>query len=196
MTRSPLNPSLHTSPASQPPCHRRTACIGDVGWFNPWVGKIPWRRKWQPIPIFLPGNSHAQRSLVGCRLWGRTESVTTEVLQCSCLENPRDRGAWWAAIYWVAQSWTQLKRPLVARRGQLHGEGAGVCAPAAGDAILLSLRKECNCAICRDMDASRDCSMISTSVFRWCCHCGVRRPGSPRPCRAPGALPTFTSGSR
>ena len=33
--------------------------------FNPWVGKIPWRRKWQPTPIFLPGKSHGQRSLVG-----------------------------------------------------------------------------------------------------------------------------------
>ena len=34
--------------------------------FNPWVGKIPWRRKWQPTPVFLPGKSHGQRSLVGC----------------------------------------------------------------------------------------------------------------------------------
>ena len=33
--------------------------------FNPWVGKIPWRRKWQPTPAFLPGKSHGQRSLVG-----------------------------------------------------------------------------------------------------------------------------------
>ena len=38
-----------------------------------------WRRKWQPTPLFLPGESQGQRSLVGCRLWGRTESDTTEV---------------------------------------------------------------------------------------------------------------------
>ena len=38
--------------------------------FDHWVGKIPWRRKWQPIPAFLPGESHGQRSLVGCSLWG------------------------------------------------------------------------------------------------------------------------------
>ena len=38
-----------------------------------------WRRKWQPTPVFLPGESHGQGSLVGCRLWGRTESDTTEV---------------------------------------------------------------------------------------------------------------------
>ena len=65
--------------------------------------------------------------LVGCSPWGREESDRTErlhfhfslscigegngnPLQCSCLENPRDRGAWWAAVYGVAQSWTRLKR--------------------------------------------------------------------------------------
>ena len=70
--------------------------------------------------------SHGQRSLVDCSPWGRWESDTTEQLhfhfslscigegngnplQCSCLENPRDRGARWAAVYGVAQSWTQLK---------------------------------------------------------------------------------------
>ena len=40
-----------------------------------------WRRKWQPTPVFLPGESKGQGSLVGCRLWGRTESDTTEVTQ-------------------------------------------------------------------------------------------------------------------
>ena len=48
---------------------------------NPWVGKIPWRRKWQPTPVFLPGKSHGWRSLVGYCLWGRTESDTTEANQ-------------------------------------------------------------------------------------------------------------------
>ena len=69
-----------------------------------------WRRQWQPTPVFLPGNSHGWRSLVGCHPWGRLESDRTEWLhfhfslscigkgngnphQCSCLENPRDRGA-------------------------------------------------------------------------------------------------------
>ena len=37
--------------------------------FDPWVRKIPWRRKWQPTPVFLPGKSHGQRSLVGCIAW-------------------------------------------------------------------------------------------------------------------------------
>ena len=45
--------------------------------FDPWVGKIPWRRKWQPTPVFLPGESHGQRSLVGYSPWGCQESDTT-----------------------------------------------------------------------------------------------------------------------
>ena len=48
--------------------------------FDSWVGKIPWRRKWQPTPVFLPGESHGQRSLVGCSPRGHKESDTTEQL--------------------------------------------------------------------------------------------------------------------
>ena len=133
-----------------------------------------WRRKWQPTPVFLPGESQGRGSLVGCRLWGHTESDMTEgslnlpmhscrrrqehptpvllpgkshgwrslvgyspwgleesdttehlhfhfslscigegngnPIQCSCLENPRDGGVWWAAVSGVAQSQTGLKR--------------------------------------------------------------------------------------
>ena len=84
------------------------------------------RRQWHPTPVLLPGKSHAWRSLVGCSPWSRWGSDKTErlhfhfslscmgegnsnPLQCSCLENPRDGGAWWAAIYGVAQSQTRLK---------------------------------------------------------------------------------------
>ena len=80
-----------------------------------------------PTPVLLPGKSHGRRSLVGCSPWDHEESDTTEQLhlhfalscigggngnplQCSCLENPRDCGAWWATIYGVAQSRTLLKR--------------------------------------------------------------------------------------
>ena len=48
--------------------------------FDPWVRKIPWRRAWQPTPVFLRGESHGQRSLMGCSSWGRKESDTTEWL--------------------------------------------------------------------------------------------------------------------
>jgi len=46
--------------------------------FNPWIGKIPWRRKWQPTPVFLPEKFHGQRSLVGCIPWGCKESDMIE----------------------------------------------------------------------------------------------------------------------
>ena len=88
---------------------------------------LPQRRQWHPTPVLLPGKSHGQRNLVGCSPWGLEESETTErlhfhfslpcigegngnPLQCSCLENPRDAGAWWAAVCGVAQSRTRLKR--------------------------------------------------------------------------------------
>ena len=46
------------------------------GRFDPWVGKIPWRRAWQPTAVFLPGESHGQRSLAGYSPWGGKESGT------------------------------------------------------------------------------------------------------------------------
>ena len=48
---------------------------------------IHWRRKWQPIPVFLPGESQGRGSLVGCRLWGCTESDMTDVMQQQQQEN-------------------------------------------------------------------------------------------------------------
>ena len=55
--------------------------IRDAGSFIPWVGKIPWRRAWQPTPVFLPEESHGQRSLVGQSSGGCKESDTTEVTE-------------------------------------------------------------------------------------------------------------------
>ena len=85
------------------------------------------RSQWHPTLVLLPGKSHGWRGLVGYSPCGLKKSDVTEWLhfhfslsfigegngnpvQCSCLENPRDGGAWWAAIYGVAQSWTWLKR--------------------------------------------------------------------------------------
>ena len=51
--------------------------------FDPWAGKIPWRRKWQPTPAFVPGESHGQRSLAGYGPWGLKESNTCISLLCS-----------------------------------------------------------------------------------------------------------------
>ena len=52
--------------------------IRDLG-FDPWVGKMPWRRERQPTPVFLPGESHGKRSLAGYSPWGCEESDTTQV---------------------------------------------------------------------------------------------------------------------
>ena len=49
--------------------------------FNPWVRKMPWRRKWQPTPVFLPGEFHGQRSLVGYSPWGHRELNVTKTLR-------------------------------------------------------------------------------------------------------------------
>ena len=91
-----------------------------------WSSYLPWRRQWHPTPVLSPGKSHGRRSLVGFSPRGREELDTTEwlhfhfslscigegngnPLQCSCLENPRDGGAWWASVYGVAQSQRWLK---------------------------------------------------------------------------------------
>ena len=90
------------------------------GWEKEKFHSRLWRRQWHSTPVLLPGKSHGQRSLEGCSPWGRQESDTTEwlyfhfslscigegngnPLQCSCLENPRDGGAWWAAVYGVLE---------------------------------------------------------------------------------------------
>ena len=116
----------------------KLSLLFNIAKLPPWqklLISLPWiifcysnsqRRQWQPTPVFLPGKSHGWRSLVGCSPWGCEESDTTErlhfhfslscigegngsPLQCPCLENPRDGGAWWAAVYGVSQSRTRLK---------------------------------------------------------------------------------------
>ena len=64
---------------------KESDCNGADTGFDPWVGKIPWRRKRQPTPVFLPGESHGQRSLAGCRPWGHIELDTTEVTEHSTI---------------------------------------------------------------------------------------------------------------
>ena len=120
--------------------------------------------------MLLPGESHGWRSLVGCSPWGREESDMTErlhfhfslsclgegngdPLQCSCLENPRDGGAWWAAVYGVAQSWTRLKR--LSSSSSEHSEvrlltvlrGVGLSRSLQDDCRLWSLTTSANVAL-------------------------------------------------
>ena len=91
-----------------------------------WVIEKATERQWHPTPVLFPGKSHGWRSLAGCSPWGLEEPDTNKQLhfhlslsgigerngnplQCPCLEIPRDGGAWWAAIYEVAQSRTRWK---------------------------------------------------------------------------------------
>ena len=114
---------------------KESACQCRRCGFNPWVGKIPWRRKWQSTPVFLSGKFHGQRSLAGYSPWGCKESVVKNLLanagdagdmvsipglgrfpeegngnplQYSCLENSMNRGAWKAVVHGVAKSQTRL----------------------------------------------------------------------------------------
>ena len=99
------------------------AGLRSISW---WSNTLFQRRQWHPTPVLLPGKSCGLRSLVGCSPWGHWESDMTErltfhfslssigegngnPLQCSCLEDPRDGGALWAAVYGVTQSRTRLK---------------------------------------------------------------------------------------
>ena len=68
--------------------------------FDPWVGKIPWGRTWQPTPVILPGESHGQRSLVGCSPWGCKESPVTEHLHSSVCEKPNVGLSWLKSRLW------------------------------------------------------------------------------------------------
>ena len=100
-------------------------------WRTPWALDTfilkSWRRQWHLTPVLLPRKSHGRRSLVGCSPWGSEESDTTEQLhfafslscigegngnplQYSCLENPRNGGAWWAPMgsHRVGHNWSDL----------------------------------------------------------------------------------------
>ena len=105
--------------------HTKVTC--HTTWSNRiWIWtQVAWRRQWHPTPVLLPGKSHGRGSLVLQSLglqqvghdWAASLSLFTFIIgegngnpvQCSCLENPRDWGAWWAAVYGVAQSRTRLK---------------------------------------------------------------------------------------
>ena len=102
------------------------------------------RRQWHPTPVLLPGKSHGWRSLVGCSPWGCKESDMNErlhfpfslscigegngsPLQCSYLENPRDGGTRWAAVYGVTWIRTRLKRLSSSSNSAVYSGGCPVC---------------------------------------------------------------------
>ena len=110
---------------------RRTQIYSRVHYYTTLI-RSRWRQ-WQPTPVLLPGGSHGRRSLVGYNPWGCKESDTTErlhfhfsllrigegngnPLQCSCLKNPRDGGAWWLlsmGSHRVGHDWSDLAAAAV-----------------------------------------------------------------------------------
>ena len=144
------------------------------------------RRQWHPTPVLLSGKSHGQRSLVGWSPWGREESDTTErlhfhfslscfgegngsPLQCSCLENPRDGGAWWAAVYGVTQSWTRLKWLSSSRTSHWSNLAAAAAANlkeiACRSILILALGQLWPCCTTSQNQECHDSSMWSIVIF-------------------------------
>ena len=99
-------PGEHSGKESACQCRRHKRC-----WFNPWVRKISWRRKWQPTSVFLPGESHGQRNLVGYNPWSCKESGTTEATQQACIRAQRQASGYLqflAVSYMPCSSWFSI----------------------------------------------------------------------------------------
>ena len=84
--------------------------VGDLGLILV-VGKIPWRKEWHPTPVFLPGEFHGQKSLVGYSPWGRKESDMTESLSTYAYQTQRitARIQEWASWYWSQRATARIK---------------------------------------------------------------------------------------
>ena len=89
-------------------CRRRRRCG-----FKSWVGKIPWRRKWQTSPLFLPGEPHGQRSLVDYSPWGHKQSYTTKHTQ---KENMK---IFTAVLFLVVGSWETICMSITEIMGKM-----------------------------------------------------------------------------
>ena len=118
------------------------------------------RRQWQPTPVLLPGKSRGQKSLVsyspwGCKEWNTTEwlhfhfsfSCTGEgngnPLQYSCLENPRDRGAWWPAVYEFTQIRTRLTWLSSSNRSRYADDTLFMAESTELKSHMIKVKEEC-----------------------------------------------------
>ena len=112
--------------------------------FDPWVGKIPWRRAWQPTPVFLSGESHGQRSLAGCGPWGHKKSRTwlkwlsrkpSEDELCPCMEIRvlrRVRETWIKVERWDRKKRQERECSRSTTRSQARDTSLERCRPRAG----------------------------------------------------------------
>ena len=105
----PTYASLVAQVVKRLPAMRETGLIPG---FDPWVGKIPWRRKWQPTPVLLPGKFHGQRSLVGYSPWGRKESDTTERLHFTYASILQPKDIWPGPLFLSRLKDSFLPRPV------------------------------------------------------------------------------------
>ena len=83
--------------------------------FDSWVGKIPWRRKWQPTPVFLPGEAHGWRNLAGYSPWGHkdlnmTEQLTLSLFTCRILGSTSDLQNWNLHFYQISRSLVSITK--------------------------------------------------------------------------------------
>ena len=95
---------------------KESACQGRRHRFDPWGGKIFWRRKWQPTSVFLPGKSHGQRNLVGYSPWGHKKSDTIEGLSIHAISFTEKRKnsslKWWWGSFWHQQIVKKIQQGL------------------------------------------------------------------------------------
>ena len=110
--------------------------------FNPWVGKIPWRRAWQPTPVFLPEKSHGQRRLMGYSPWGSRELYMTEHMHTHTHTRVNiyiyaHSCKWWIRMKWFLYTGQRVIPSLSNRRQTYTYSG-----------ILLSHKKERKNVIC------------------------------------------------
>jgi len=117
ITNSKQLPRWHSGKEIACQCRRHEKCG-----FDPWVRKIPCRRKWQPTPVLLPGKSHGQRSLAGYIPWGRAESDTTE-----------HAGTHTTNVYMKRRSWKE----------QSYSRLGGKFAVIQNTSASLTMRKPC-----------------------------------------------------
>ena len=89
--------------------------------FDPWVGKIPWRRKWLPTPVCLPGESHGLRSLMGYNPWGHKESDTTEQAHKAQPASGGDPSWPVASPHRQVVNWVKRNGPNYTQAGKGHG---------------------------------------------------------------------------
>ena len=111
-----LNYQISTSVVAQTVKHLST--MRETG-FDPWVGKIPWRRKWQPTPVLLPGKSHGQRSLIDYSPWGCKESDTTEWLHYQIKTILKQETGIFIVVHhvWCTQRKRKKKNYMILKKG-------------------------------------------------------------------------------